>query len=109
MDTKQIIIPFQTVGQASQYGEENYGSQIYSCQDGDIACTTASNNGGDTGNGSGNGNTSTTAPNTGFLGMSQESAVLALGGGVVLLIALVLAVVFVTGKSRRHKQSAKEQ
>lgn len=104
MDTKQITIPFRTFSQATVYGDDNYGNQVYSCQDGDITCTTPTNTGGETGTGNG----STTVPNTGFLAMSQESALMALGGGLLLLIAVVLAGVFVVSKSRKRKHKTED-
>ncbi len=106
MDILLSTTQFRTLGQsATQYGEEDYGNQVYSCQDNTADCSPAET-GGNTNTNTGTGTVAT--PNTGFFGMAQDSALIALGGGTLVLIALVCAIVFAASKARKNKRTTKD-
>ena len=100
IDLTNLLV--RTMAQAT-YGEENYGSQIYSCGDGNVNCDATV----PVGPGNNPGTTATTpgAPNTGFLGMSQDAAVFAIGGSLLMSIALVGAIFLAVRNRKRNKNN----
>lgn len=93
MNTEYTYIPFKGFAQASggtNYGEDDYGVESYGCVDGQVCQTVPG------------------APNTGFLGLSQDTAIAAISGGALLLIAIVAAVIFAAAKSRKRKNNTQE-
>lgn len=78
---------------AQAYGTTTYGTQEYSCAPGDAACIA-------------NAETSTTAPNTGFLGMSQDAAIASVGGALLLAVALAGAAFVVISRIRATKKAS---
>lgn len=100
---------------AQAYGTESYGSQVYSdCEiSGDecVPITSGGNNGGNTGGesggnggGTGTGGT-TTAPNTGFFGMSQDAAISSLSGALLVVVAVVGMIMVVASRRRAVRKA----
>ncbi|MGH7218545.1 MAG: hypothetical protein ACREGE_03845 [Candidatus Microsaccharimonas sp.] len=81
---------------AQAYGTSTYGTQEYSCVPGDVACATATETGTETG---------TVAPNTGFLGMSQDAAIASVGGAVLLAVALIGTAFVIISRFRASKKA----
>lgn len=107
MDTLYTYTAFKTLAQAA-YGQDAYGSQIYS-QDGATTPVNPGNPGtpGQPGTNPGQPGTSVdpTAPNTGFLGMSQSAVVATSSGALLIAIAIAgITSVFVS-RARRNKRT----
>jgi hypothetical protein len=81
---------------AQAYGTDAYGAQAYSCAPGEATCSTSVDSG-------------VGAPNTGFLGMSQDAAIASLSGAVLLAFAIAGAIFVVVSRNRAAKKSHKEQ
>ena len=88
--------PFQGFAQAINYGEDEYGDEVYSCAIGDAQCTPTETN---------TGTETPGTPNTGFFGMSQEAALTAASGGILLIIALVAGIIFAVRSSKRKNNT----
>ncbi len=88
---------------AQAYGTESYGTSTYTCQSGQ-SCDTPTNTGG-TGSGSGS---TTTAPNTGFLGLSNDAVLPTMSGVVLIAIALVGALYVIASRVRARKHAKKD-
>lgn len=80
-----------TILAQATYGDQVYGSQVYSdCKqtaDGCEPITTGT----------------TTAPNTGFLGMSPDAAIASLSGALLLAIAIAGTIYIFVSRARRKK------
>ena len=81
---------------AQAYGTSTYGDQTYSCTPADQACATAPPAANPT-------PTTESAPNTGFLGMSQDAAIASAGGALLVAIAIAGAVYVVISRIRNKK------
>ncbi len=103
MDILLTTTQFRTLGESAiNYGEDDYGTQTYSCEENSANCSPAE--------AGGNTNTGTVAtPNTGFFGMNQDTAFIAIGGGALVLLAIACAAIFVAVKARKNKQTTNEQ
>ena len=99
MDTFLQSIPAH-IYLAQAYGSQSYGTSTYTCQDAQT-CNTSTNPG------SGNTGTTTTVPNTGFLGLSND-AVLPTMSGVVLVAIAVVGIVYVVASRVRARKHAKK-
>lgn len=86
MNVEYSYSPLQTFAQA--YGTDSYGAQTYSCQEGETACTTVE------------------APNTGFLGMSQDVAVGFGVGSLLVVVAIISTAVVLVSRAKRNKAKA---
>lgn len=82
---------------AQAYGTDSYGEQVYSDTSSSNPSEPATNPG-----------TTTTAPNTGFLGMSQEAAVASSSGALLIAVALVGTVYVIVNRRRRVKKGSQE-
>ncbi|MFZ1250199.1 MAG: hypothetical protein WAR37_02010 [Candidatus Microsaccharimonas sp.] len=88
MKFEYIYNPTTTFAQA--YGTDAYGEQSYSCQTNDTSCYTTVTEG---------------APNTGFLGLSQDAAVASISGGLLIAVAVVGTVFVVISRVRSRKKN----
>lgn len=80
---------------AQAYGTDTYGGQTYSCVEGDTSCATGTSTEG--------------APNTGFLGMSQDAAIASGAGALLVAIAIVGSVFVIVSRRRANKKNPQEQ
>ncbi len=80
---------------AQAYGTDAFGEQTYSCQQNDTACIQGTSTEG--------------APNTGFLGLSQDAAIASGAGALLIAIALVGSIFVVASRRRANKKNAQEQ
>lgn len=80
---------------AQAYGANAFGEQTYSCAENDTACI--------------QGTTAEGAPNTGFLGLSQDAAIASGAGALLIAIALVGSVFVISSRRRANKKNSQEQ
>lgn len=83
---------------AQAYGSDTYGGQTYSCTAGVANCSP--NSGGTTQEG---------APNTGFLGLSQDAAIASGAGALLVAIAIVGSIFVIASRRRANKKRSQEQ
>jgi len=80
---------------AQAYGTDTYGGQTYSCTGTETNCVQGTSTEG--------------APNTGFLGMSQDAAIASGAGALLIAIALVGSIFVVASRRRANKKNTQEQ
>lgn len=80
---------------AQAYGVDSYGGQTYSCQENDTACI--------------QGTSAEGAPNTGFMGLSQDAAIASGAGALLLAIAIVGSIFVIVSRRRANKKNTQEQ
>lgn len=84
---------------AQAYGSDTYGAQEYSA---------TSSTGGGSGDGATTGTGTTTAPNTGFFGLTPDAAISTGAGALLVALALVGMVFVITGRIKHRKKATKE-
>lgn len=77
---------------AQAYGGDSYGQQLYSdCEQTPEGCIPVTQ-------------TTTTAPNTGFLGLTPDAAVASLSGALLVAIAVAGAIYVIVARRRADKK-----
>ena len=79
---------------AQAYGSDAYGAQTYSCPENQTTCVQGTTEG---------------APNTGFLGLSQDAAIASGAGALLIAIALVGTAFVLLSRRRANKKNSQEQ
>lgn len=97
MNIQNFLPSLIYTAQAAEYGIGNYGDQVYSCEGSLEGCVS--------GIPIDSGQTTTTPPNTGFMGMSSDAAFSAISGGTLLLVALIATIIFVATRSKKKKHT----
>ena len=79
---------------AQAYGTDSYSHTVYSyCEQTADGCVPIQTTG---------------APNTGFLGMSQDAAIASLGGALLVAVAIAGTITVLISRRRSHKKNTQE-